>query len=140
MQFIPRDGLKSIFSLSTFSLSLCFLSSVVSVHSLHLCSSSLSSPHPDLSSPHGDLRAAGLHRHHRQRGGHEVHQGGGQQPGHQDSHRRDRRGSLPARRWDFRCVGSMLRFTDVDIQRNLPQPEHLAIMVWCFSSLRVGGG
>lgn len=60
-------------------------------------SSTRASPHPNMPGHDGCVGAVGLHRHYCQRGGHEVHQGGRQQPGHQDSHCRDGRSSLPAR-------------------------------------------
>lgn len=59
------------------------------------------SPYPDMPRPHGGVGAARIYRHHRQRGGHEVHEGGRQQPGHQGPHRRVWRSALPARRSDF---------------------------------------
>lgn len=59
-------------------------------------SSPRASPHPDMPGHDGRVGAVGLHRHHCQRGGHEVHQGGRQQPGHQDPHCRDGRSSLSA--------------------------------------------
>lgn len=63
-----------------------------------------SSPHPDVPRPHGGVGAAGFHRHHRQRGGHEVHQGGRQQPGHQGPHCHIWRSALPARRYHFHHI------------------------------------
>lgn len=117
--FIPSEGLKGsiCFLISSPPLSFPFspppFLSYVLLYHYHspfcaplcdpclLLSFSSSSPHPDVSGPHGSVSAAGLHRHHRQRGGHEVHEGGRQQPRHQNPHRCDRRSSLPARRWDF---------------------------------------
>lgn len=86
------DGLKDLCShlLTTLLplLSFIFLPSLSNLRLYHslfcaplyypclLLSFSLSSPHPDMSGPHGSVSIDGLYRHHRQRGGHEVHQGG----------------------------------------------------------------
>lgn len=93
--FLPPSHCPPFFSLISYP-----LLNLPAVFRL-LLSSSASSPHPDVSGSHGGVGAAGLHRHHRQRSGHEVHQGGRQQPVHQDPHRCDWRGALPSSRWSF---------------------------------------
>lgn len=64
-------------------------------------SSTRASPHPNMPGHDGCVCAVGLHRHYCQRGGHEVHQGGRQQPGHQDPHCRDGRSSLSASGYEY---------------------------------------
>lgn len=82
--FIPSDGLKDdkfshllmnflplLFTLPFFQIFYC--TAIILCSPPRLLLFSLSSPHPDMSGPHGSVGTAGLHRHHRQCGGHEVH-------------------------------------------------------------------
>lgn len=58
------------------------------------------SPHSDVSSSDGDLSADGIHRYHCECGRDEMHEGGGQQPIHQEQDRHLWWESVPALRWD----------------------------------------
>lgn len=119
----PMMTLRTIKPQFSIKLSLCWSSAEVFYHLTSLFSLSYpplhhfapthqpgrppltrASPHPNMPGHDGGVGAVGLHWHHCQRGGNEVHQGGRQQPGHQDSHCRDRRSSLSAGGYGSSCA------------------------------------